>query len=75
MEEPEVVDDSKEAVSSRQNSADIHINSEIVAAHTRPVHVQTRQKSRHWEVNTNVSLLTKKLFAIDTQLEGEKSVS
>lgn len=35
--------DSKETVPSRHNRADIHMNSEIVAAGTEPVLIQARE--------------------------------
>lgn len=44
LQEPEVVGDSKEALTSRQNrSGNTHKLTEAVTAHTRPAGVQTRQ--------------------------------
>lgn len=43
LEDPKVVSESKETVSSSHNRTGAHMNSEMVAAWGRPVQVQARQ--------------------------------
>lgn len=41
-QEPEVIDDFKDTVSSGHNRTNAHLNSEAVAAHTEPTQVQAQ---------------------------------
>ena len=66
------MDEFKKAVSSRHKGTDAHMNSQSIAAHTRPAHVQAR-----WGPNTSgrsrhkVPALTKMLFITDALWQKE----
>jgi hypothetical protein len=72
--ELEVMDESKETPSFRYDRTDAHMNSDAVAAHTRPAQVQAR-RCPSAERGGRVSVLTKKLFAVDFNWQRESRFS
>ena len=64
------MDESKETPSFRYDRTDAHMNSDAVAAHTRPAQVQARWgSSTERGIGHGRLLLTKKLSATDTDLQ------
>lgn len=75
FQEAEVADDLKQTVFYRHSWTEVHMNSQRLAAHTRPGQVQTRESQHKKDFCHKVPSLTKKLLATDTCWEGENQFS